>query len=157
MSVPPAVPDPREFALQLAVVAERLDERSAHAVARVEAASAAVTRDVTRAVDALTAEQARAASGREAEVVARARALRFAAIGLAVVGLLAVVAPTMAVWVVQRDLATRQPDQALLDAISQADVVLCDGRLCARFDPEGQGMDATGYRPVAPRPPQSGR
>ena len=56
-NVPPYDQDPREFALQLAVVLERLDERSTQAVSRVEAACAALERESAAAARALAVER----------------------------------------------------------------------------------------------------
>lgn len=136
--LPPRSPDPREFALQLAVVAERLDQRSALAVARVEAAGTAL-------------EQTLSNAGR-ATLQARMRLLWIASIGLLLGALVAVAGATFALTSAKRELAAITRDQALLEAINAADLTLCGDRLCARVEPGDQPLDARDtYLRIAPR------
>lgn len=144
---PPADLDPREFALQLAVVADRLDERSAQAVGRLEAACVAVEREAGAAARALAAERGQVAKARQAAEAARLRLLWITSIALLVGALVAVAGAAIAVASAKRELDAVQRDQALLNAINGADVALCDGRLCARLDPSDR--EASGYRRVA--------
>lgn len=148
----PAGPDPREFALQLAAVAERLDERSARAVARVEAASAGLEREAAAAARALAAERGQVATAQRLAAQARIRLLWITSAGMLAGALVAVAGALFAVASAQRELASIARDQALLDAINTADVILCGDRLCARIERVG-GMpgEAVDYRPIAPR------
>lgn len=146
---PPPGPDPREFALQLAVVAERLDERSAHAVGRVEKTCAAFERSAAEAARALAAERSQAASDRHAAREVRGRMLRIASAGLLAGALVATAGALWSVASAKRALASIHRDQALLHAINAADVTLCGEGLCARLEPgEGAGPE---YRKIAPR------
>ena len=149
-STPPADADPREFALQLAVIAERLDERSAQAVVRVEAASARLEREATGAAHALAAERRQAATAQQLAAQSHIRLLWIASAGLLVGALVAVAGATFAVASAKRELASIARDQALLQAIYAADVTLCGDRLCARVVHAGE--EAGEYHPIAPRP-----
>ena len=149
--------DPREFALQLAVVAERLDERSARAVERVESVAAAFAEEAARARDAMATERTHAAAVHRASELARMRTSRVVSIGLAVLALFALGGTAVGVAEARRELASITRDQALLDAINRADVTLCDGRLCARIDGDRREGDADGYRRVALRPGEARR
>lgn len=145
--VPPNDLDPREFALQLAVVADRLDERSVLAVERVEAAGAAIAREAGEAARALAAERGRIAAARQAEEASRLRLLWIASAALLVGALVAVAGSALAVASARRELGGIRRDQMLLGVINDADVVLCDGRLCARLESSDQAGPE--YRRVA--------
>ena len=141
--------DPRELALQLAVVVERLDERSAHSVSRLEQACAAFERSAAEAAKVLATERSRAADDRHAAGEARNRMLWVASAGLLAGALVATAGAMWAVGSAKRELASVHRDQALLDAINSADVTRCGDGLCARLEP---GVGAEGeYRRIAPR------
>lgn len=148
--VPPDGQDPREFALQLAVVLERLDERSVQAVARVEAACAALERDSAAAARALAAERSQVASSRHAADRSRLRLLWIASIALLAGALVALAGALLAVASAKREVDAIHRDQALLQAINDADITLCGDRLCARLS-DGEAPAAPGYRQIAPR------
>ncbi|MBJ6980231.1 MULTISPECIES: hypothetical protein [unclassified Luteimonas] len=156
MSIGPERGDPREFALQLAIVAERLDERSARAVQRVEAVAAAFAAEVARMSDALAIDNARAVAAQQASMRTRMRASRMVSGSLLVVAVLAAAAAGVTVASAYRELGSVARDQALLDAINRADVTSCDGRLCARIDGDARGVDADGYRRIALRTDPAG-
>src|SRR5690606_27759473 len=96
--------DPREFALQLAVIAARLDERSARAVQRVEAASAELGRQAASAAQALARERREAATIQQKVVESRIRVLMVASAALLVGALVAVAGASLAVSSAQREL-----------------------------------------------------
>lgn len=148
---PPPDQDPREFALQLAVVLERLDERSTQAVARVEAACVALEREFAAAAHALAVEHGQLAAARHAAAGSRIRLLWTASIALLVGASVAVAGASLAVASAKRELGAIQRNQTLLNAINSADVTLCNGRLCARVE-VGDGAEVSGgYRRVLPR------
>ena len=151
MSAVPDGHDPREFALQLAVVAERLDERSTRAVERVEAVAAAFVAEVERMREATVNELSRAAAAQQASERARLRMSRIVSRSLAAAALFATAATIFTVGSARRELASICRDRALLDAINNADVTSCDGRLCARIDGQTLDGDADGYRRIALR------
>lgn len=130
-AIPQVATDPRELALQLAVIAQRLDERSAFAVERVEAAGAALQHAATTAA------------------ASRARDIRMMSAALLVGALIALVGTGLALDSARRELASIQRDRALLQAINSADLSLCGDRLCARVE----GAAAGDYMPVAARAP----
>ena len=143
----PARTDPREFALQLAAVAERLDERSARAVARVEAASAVLEREAAAAARSLAIGRGQAATAPQPG----ARLIWIVSAGMLAGALVAVAGAALAVTSAKRELASITRDQVLLEAISVADVTLCGDRLCARVErADGPGGE-TDYRLIAPR------
>lgn len=147
----PGPGDPREFALQLALVAERLDERSARAVSRVETACAGLEQDVARAVRALADERERIVSAGRAAAGGRDRAVRLASAGLLAAALASVPAAWFAVESARREMGQLRQDRALLQAIDRSDLTLCGDGLCARLE-GGEGSGAGGpYRPVARR------
>ena len=148
MNVPDGV-DPREFALQLAVVSERLDERSALATQRMEQASLHLEQRATDAVNHLAAECARLGASHEAATKARMRMFWMLSVALLAGAFLAAAWATIAVGSARRELASLQRDNTLTQAINQADLTLCGDRLCARI--EGGGGDAGAYRPIALR------
>lgn len=139
--------DPREFALQLAVIAARLDERSARAVQRVEAASAELGRQAASAAQALARERREAATIQQKVVESRIRVLMVASAALLVGALVAVAGASLAVSSAQRELDALGQDRGLLQAIDRADLTLCGERLCARVEGAGSGD----YRPIAAR------
>ena len=148
----PAGADPREFALQLAVVAERLDERSARAVEQLERTSAAFRTEVAAVADTLGAERSRAAVVQAAAAEFRTRLLWIASGALLVGALVAVAGATLALASARRELESISRDQRLLHAINMADLTLCGDRVCARLEPQARGAtDDGGYRTVAPR------
>ncbi|MEN1960951.1 hypothetical protein WCE41_11570 [Luteimonas sp. MJ246] len=151
--VPPADTTAREFALQLAVIAQRLDERSAFAVERVEAAAATLERQGASAARTLEAERNRSASTQQGAAAARARLPWIASIVLLAGTLVAAIGTTLAVASAKRELVALNRDRELLQAINTADLTLCGDRLCARLERgavgEGEGGE---YRPVAARP-----
>ena len=148
--------DPREVALQLAIVAERLDERSARAVQRVEAVSSEFAAEVARLSDAMAAGTARAAAAQQASMRTRMRASRMVSGGLVAVAVLAVAAAGVMVASAHRELGLVAREQALIDAVNRADVTFCDGRLCARIDRDTHRGDADGYRRIALRTEPAG-
>lgn len=156
MSIGPEGGDPRELALQLAIVAERLDERSARAVHRVEAVAAAFAAEVARMSEALATDNARAVAAQQASMRMRVRTSRMVSGSLLVVAVLAAVAAGVTVASAYRELGTVARDQALLDAINRADVTSCDGRLCARIDGDARAGNGDGYRRIALRPDPAG-
>ena len=149
MNVPDGV-DPREFALQLAVVSERLDERSALATQRMEQASLHLEQRATDAVNHLAAECARLGASHEAATQARTRMFWMLSVALLAGAFLAATWATIAVGSARRELASLQRDNTLTQAINQADLTLCGDRLCARVEGSGGG-DAGAYRPIALR------
>lgn len=151
MSAVPDGHDPREFALQLAVVAERLDERSTRAVERVEAVATSFVAEVARVREATVDELTRAAAAQQASERARLRVSRIVSLGLVAAALLATAAAIVTLGSARRELASISRDQALLDAINSADVTSCDGRLCARIDGQPLDGDADGYWRIALR------
>lgn len=153
MTVPPGELDPREFALQLAVVSERMDERSALAAERMEQASLHLEQRANAAVKHLAAQCERVADVHRAATEARTRMLWILSAGMLAGALVASAVATFAVGSARRDLAVIERDQTLLQAINRADLTLCGGRLCARLAGEGQG--AANYQPVALRPPDA--
>lgn len=148
-TAPPAGTDPREFALQLAVIAQRLDERSAFAVERVEAVGASLQQEAANAARFLAGERQRIADDGRAAVASRLRLLRIASAALFAGALFALAGAALALHSARRELASLQRDGALLGAIERADLVLCGERLCARVEGATTGDD--GYRPVAAR------
>jgi len=158
VNVPDGV-DPREFALQLAVVSERLDERSARATQRMELASLQLEQRTAEAVDRMAAECARVAATHQAATEARARMQWVLSAGLLAAALAAAAWASVAVGSARRELAAIQRDQTLTQAINRADLTLCGDRLCARLDGGGdgpgvgQGEDPSpgAYRPIALR------
>lgn len=149
---PPVGTDPRELALQLAVIVQRLDERSAWAVERVEAAGAALQREAVSATHALAAERSRIASLQQSAAAARIRLLWIASIGLLAGALVAIAGAVFAVASAKRELASLSLDQTLLQAVNTADLILCGDRLCARVESGEAGMGVDGkYHPVAAR------
>lgn len=156
MSTDPEGHDPRELALQLAIVAGRLDERSARAVQRVEAVAASFAAEVARMSDAVRTDSARVAAAQHASLHTRMRASPMISGGLFVAAVLAAAAALFTVASAQRDLASIARDQDLLEAINRADVTSCGGRLCARLDGDRRGGDADGYRRIALRPDPAG-
>lgn len=148
MNVPDGV-DPREFALQLAVVSERLDERSALATQRMEQASLHLEQRASDAVKHLAAECARVGAAHQAATQARGRLFWMLSVALLAGAFAAAAWATLAVGSARRELATLQRDHTLTHAINQADLTLCGDRLCARI--EGEGGAAGAYRPIAPR------
>lgn len=150
----PASIDLREFALQLAAVAERLDERSARAVARVEAASAVLECEAAAAAAAaraLASEREQAATAPRPRVQPGARLVWIASAAVLAGALVAVAGAALAVASAKRELASITRDQVLLEAIGAADVTLCGERLCARVERPDGPDEAAEYRPVAPR------
>ena len=148
MNVPHGV-DPREFALQLAVVSDRLDERSALATQRMGQASLHLEQRASEAVDHLAAECARMGATHEAATQARVRMFWTLSVALLAGAFVAAVWATLAVGSARRELASLQRDHTLIHAINQADLTLCGERLCARID--GGVGDAGAYRPIALR------
>lgn len=148
MNVPDGV-DPREFALQLAAVSERLDERSALATQRMELASLHLEQRAVDAVNHLAAECARVGAANAAATQASARMFWMLSVALLAGAFLAAAWATLAVGSARRELAGLQRDHALTHAINRADLTLCGDRLCARI--EGGGGDAGAYRPIALR------
>lgn len=146
MNVPSGI-DPREFALQLAVVSERLDERSALATQRMEQAGLHFEQRASDAVNHLAAACARVGAVHEAATQARVRMAWMLSVVLLVGAFAAAVWATLAVGSARRELASLQRDHTLTHAINQADLTLCGDRLCARFEDEGNGA----YRPIALR------
>ena len=144
--------DPREFALQLAVVAERLDERSVRAVERMEAACARLERDVGSAAAALAGERMRFAAGEQAASTARLRLTWMALAALVLAALVVVAGCAFAVAAARAELASLDRDAALVRAINAADVTVCGERLCARVD-GSRGEPLAEYQPIAPRQP----
>ncbi|MGY1458153.1 hypothetical protein ACW5F0_05820 [Luteimonas sp. A534] len=149
MNVSPQGVDPREFALQLAVVSERLDERSALAAERMELASVHLEQRTAEAVKHMAAECTRVGTAHRAATEARVRMLWMLSAGLLAATLAAAAVAASAVGSARRELAAIQRDQTLTHAINQADLTLCGGRLCARI--EGEGGDTAAYRPIALR------
>lgn len=149
--VPPAGLDPREFALQLAVVADQLDERSAQAVGGLEVACAAIERETRVAARMLAAECGHVAAVLHAAEASRLRLLRVASVALLIGAIVAVAGAALAVESARRELDAIQRDQTLLRAINGADVRLCEEQLCARFVDVGSVSPASGYRQIAPR------
>lgn len=149
--VPPDGQDPHEFALQLAVVLERLDERSIRAVSRVEAACAALKRDSAAAARGLAAERGRIAGNLYAADRSRLRLLWIASVALLAGALVALAGASLAVASAKRELDSIHHDQMLLDAINGADITLCGDRLCARLLDAEAAEAAPGYRRIAPR------
>ncbi len=75
--------------------------------------------------------------------------------GLIVGSVLAVGGAAYAVAHARSQVQRHHVEAALLRAYNQADVTLCDGRLCANVDMRGRGVGAQEqYRPVQPRPQQ---
>lgn len=149
-TVPPRDHDPREFALQLAVVLERLDERSTQAVSRVEAACAALEHESATAAQALAVERRQLAAAQHAAIGSRLRLLWTASVALLLSAVVAVAGASLAVASANRELGTIHRDQALLQAINGADITLCGDQLCARVAAkEGEGV--AGYRRIVPR------
>lgn len=148
----PADLDPREFALQLAVVAGRLDERSTRAVEQLERTSADFRREVTSATNTLGAERTRAAVAQAAAVESRMRVLWIASAALLIGAVVAVAGATLALASAKRELASISRDQRLLQAINAADLTLCGDRVCARVETGEPYAGADGaYRTVARR------
>lgn len=148
MNVPSGI-DPREFALQLAVVSERLDERSALAAQRMEQASVHLEQRASDAVKHLAAECARVGAAHESAIQARGRMFWMLSVALLAGAFMAAAWAAFAVGSARRELASLQRDRTLTHAINQADLTLCGDRLCARI--EGSGGDAGAYRPIALR------
>lgn len=145
--------DPREFALQLAVVAGRLDERSARAVEQLERTSADFRREVTSAASTLGAGRAQAAVAQAAAVESRMRPLWIASVALLIGAVVAVAGAALALASAKRELASIRRDQVLLDAVNAADLTLCGDRLCARLERRARSADdAPRYQAVARRP-----
>ncbi|MBB6600013.1 hypothetical protein [Luteimonas sp. MC1825] len=151
MSQLPSDLDPREFALQLAVVAGRLDERSTRAVEHLERTSAEFRREVTAAASMLGAERRRAAAAQAAAGVSGYRHLWIASAALLFGALVAVAGATLALSSARREIDAMGRDLVLLEAVNAADLTLCGERLCARVErPQGRDDDR-GYQAVALR------
>ena len=135
---PPPELDPREFALQLAVVLQRLDDRSEGAVARVEAACDALGQTSRSAAQALGAERQKLATALGAAATSRLRLQWLVSAALLVAAALAALGASLAVASAQRELAAVAADRELLEAIGRADVSLCGERLCARVEQGGE-------------------
>src|SRR5690606_39038640 len=130
----PARLDPREFAHQLAVVAERLDERSVRAVERMEAACVAMEREVGAAAGALASERTRFAAAGLSASDARLRLASLATGAMLLAALIAMGASAFTVASARSGLAAIEREAALVRAINAADVTLCGDRLCARVE-----------------------
>jgi hypothetical protein len=175
------------------VIADRLDQRSESAVARVEQTGAALDESASRlessastfAHDALGALDRQSGevisrglgreignciahlqqAGRQASTLAqeleqmraalRGERRRWVWLGSGALLTGSVLAIATAAYVVKtsRDELRRNAiETTLLRAYNQADVTLCDGRLCANIDKAGQRFgDQKQYRPVKPR------
>lgn len=152
MSADQHEPDPREFALQLAIVAERLDERSARAVRRVETVADEFAAEVARMSNAMATGAAREAAAQQASMRTRMQASRMVSGSLLAVAVLAVAAAGVVVASAHRELGRVAREQAVIEAVNRADVTFCDGRLCARIDGDTRdGGDVDGYRRIALR------
>lgn len=149
MNVPPPELGPREFALQLAVVSERMDERSVRAAERMEQASRHLEQRADQAVKQMAAECTRVGTAHRAASEARARMLSILSAALLASALVATAGATFALGSARRELASIQREHTLTHAINQADLALCGDRLCARF--EGEGREAGAYQPIALR------
>ncbi|MBD7987971.1 hypothetical protein H9645_08005 [Luteimonas sp. Sa2BVA3] len=148
-TTPPEGTDPREFALQLAAVAARLDERSAQAVEQVEAASAALARQGATAAQALAVERTQVVAAGHQAHVARVRWVWLASAALLLGSLVAITGAGLALDSARRELDAIHRERALLQTINGADLSVCGERLCARIE----GSAAGDYRPVAARLP----
>ncbi|HEY4529488.1 MAG TPA: hypothetical protein VIG97_04040 [Luteimonas sp.] len=143
--------DAREVALQLAIVAERLDERSARAVQRVEVVADEFAAEVARMSDAMAAGTERAAAAQLASMHTQMQASRVVSGGLLVAAVLAVAVAGAMVVSAHRELGLVAREQAMIEAVNRADVTFCNGRLCARVDGDTHGGDAHGYLQIALR------
>ena len=182
----------KQLVIKLAVIADRLDQRSESAVARVEQTGAALdhsagrlgssagtfARDALDAIDRQSGEVISRGLGREIgncvahlqqagrQVSASAQELeqmrtalrgerrRWVWMGsgaLLTGSVLAIAAAGYAVKTSRDELRRNAIEATLLRAYNQADVTLCDGRLCANIDESAQGFgDRKQYRQVNP-------
>lgn len=107
------------------------------------------SRQVVEEANRLNAQVAQMAQARD-EIQATTRKLAWMVAGT-IVAMLSLGAGTVGVlWHYKGEIARHRIDAELLRAYNQADVTLCDGRLCARVEKLDRRFGE--YRPVKPRP-----